>query len=211
MLNSSVLSRSIVCSYFSVCSRCYYRPESINSSGSRLRSGYSSSLDRSALHLETGDQIAMSNLFGEEAANNGGVFDCEEDVYRVATSSRGPTGQLPLTAEDLLARPSGDVFGWTQDVGMGWNPAELRRPGILILSTQGGIRLPDGPPLALGYHTGHCEVGLLMQAAAEELRRAVAFLSQVTAQILATVGRKGRRACSTVFRIVTTRRSSCGA
>jgi len=112
----------------------------------------------------------MSNLSGEGAANNGGVFDSEEDVYRVATSSRGPTGQLPLTAEDLLARPSGDVFGWTQDVGMGWNPAELRRPGILILSTQGGIRLPDGQPLALGYHTGHFEVGLLMQAAAEELR-----------------------------------------
>lgn len=112
----------------------------------------------------------MANATGEGAVNNGGVFDCEEDVYRVATSSLGPTGQLPLTAEDLLARPSGDVFGWTQDVGMGWNPAELRRPGILILSTQGGIRLPDGQPLALGYHTGHFEVGLLMQAAAEELR-----------------------------------------
>ena len=41
---------------------------------------------------------------------------------------------------------------------------------MLILSTQGGIREPDGSPLALGYHTGHWEVGLLVQAAAEELR-----------------------------------------
>src|SRR3954469_18198339 len=101
------------------------------------------------------------------------VFDSDEgneDVYRIVTSARGPGGQLPLTAEDLLERPSGDLFGWTQDVGMGWSPAELRRPEILILSTQGGIRLPDGRPLALGYHTGHYEVGLLMQAAAEELR-----------------------------------------
>src|SRR3954470_2110202 len=101
------------------------------------------------------------------------IFDSGEedgDVYRIVTSARGPMGQLPLTAEDLLERPSGDLFGWTQDVGMGWSPAELRRPEILILSTQGGIRLPDGRPLALGYHTGHFEVGLLMQAAAEELR-----------------------------------------
>src|SRR5205085_10084920 len=37
--------------------------------------------------------------------------------------------------------------------------------------TQGGIRAPDGRPIALGYHTGHWEVGLLMQAAAHELRR----------------------------------------
>jgi putative YjhG/YagF family dehydratase len=86
------------------------------------------------------------------------------------SSRPGPAGSLPVTEEDLLERPSGDLFGWTQNVGMGWNPAELRRPEVLILSTQGGIRLPDGRPLALGYHTGHFEVGLLMQAAAEELR-----------------------------------------
>ena len=55
--------------------------------------------------------------------------------------------------------------------GMGWKPGELRRPEFLILSTQGGLRAPDGTPVALGYHTGHWEVGLLMQAAAEELRR----------------------------------------
>ncbi len=92
-------------------------------------------------------------------------------LFSVITQQRGPTGSLPLTASDLLDRPSGDIFGWTQDVGMGWEPAKLGQPEVLILSTQGGIRLPDGTPLALGYHTGHWEVGLLMQAAAEELRR----------------------------------------
>ena len=55
---------------------------------------------------------------------------------------------------------------------MGWQPAELRRPEALILSTQGGVREPDGTPLALGYHTGHWEVGLLVRAAAETLRKA---------------------------------------
>jgi xylonate dehydratase len=89
------------------------------------------------------------------------------DLFSIITKQNGPAGQLPLTPSDLLDRPSGDLFGWTQDVGMGWNPSHLGRPEVLILSTQGGIRLPDGTPLALGYHTGHWEVGLLMQAAAE--------------------------------------------
>src|ERR1044071_5109400 len=108
---------------------------------------------------------------GRWESSPGTVFDSDgENVCRVVTASPGPRGQLPITAEDLLGRPRGDIFGWTQDAGMGWNPAQLRRPEVLILSTQGGIRLPDGTPLALGYHTGHYEVGLLMQAAAEELR-----------------------------------------
>ena len=54
---------------------------------------------------------------------------------------------------------------------MGWEPARSPRPDILILSTQGGLRAPDGTPIALGYHTGHWEVGLLVQEAAEELKR----------------------------------------
>jgi putative YjhG/YagF family dehydratase len=89
----------------------------------------------------------------------------------VQTVGAGPAGSLPLTPEMLLDRPSGDLFGWTQNAGMGWNPRELGRPQYLILSTQGGIRAPDGQPVALGYHTGHWEVGLLMEAAAGELRR----------------------------------------
>src|SRR5437879_10727392 len=91
-------------------------------------------------------------------------------LYALRASAPGPAGRLPLTEELLRHAPSGDLFGWTQDVGMGWNPAELGRPEFLILSTQGGIRAPDGTPIALGYHTGHWEVGLLMQAAADELR-----------------------------------------
>jgi xylonate dehydratase len=87
----------------------------------------------------------------------------------VQTAGPGPGGRLPLTAEMLLERPSGDIFGWTQNAGMGWDPRELGRPQYLMLSTQGGIRAADGRPIALGYHTGHWEIGLLLQAAAEEL------------------------------------------
>jgi putative YjhG/YagF family dehydratase len=94
----------------------------------------------------------------------------DETLYRVTSAQPGPPGSLPLTASDLVDRPSGDVFGWSQNVGMGWTPADLRRPEVLVLSTLGGMRNADGTPLALGYHTGHWEVGLLVQAAAEEIR-----------------------------------------
>src|SRR5213594_3841112 len=93
------------------------------------------------------------------------------DVYQVQTKAKGPSGSLPLTEELLLTRPSGDIFGLSQNAGMGWDPRELGRKEFLILSTQGGLRAPDGKPVALGYHTGHWEISLLVQAAAEELRR----------------------------------------
>ncbi len=91
-------------------------------------------------------------------------------IYDLETHSPGPEGSLPLTPEMLLNLPSGDVFAWSHNAGMGWAPGELNRREFLILSTQGGIRAPDGSPIALGYHTGHWEVGLLMQAAAEEFK-----------------------------------------
>jgi len=93
------------------------------------------------------------------------------DVYQILTKAPGPAGSLPLTAEMLRDRPSGDIFGLTQNAGMGWDPSEAGRKPFLILSTQGGVRAPDGKPVALGYHTGHWEIGLLVEAAAKELKR----------------------------------------
>ena len=99
------------------------------------------------------------------------LFPENPEIYRIRTRAPGPEGSLPLDADLLLNRPSGDLFGMTQNVGMGWNPEEVGRKQYLILSTQGGVRAPDGKPIALGYHTGHWEIGLLVQAAAEEFRR----------------------------------------
>ena len=84
----------------------------------------------------------------------------------VPARAPGPVGSLPLTPEMLRTRPSGDLFGWTQNAGMGWNPAAIGGREFLILSTHGGVRAPDGTPIALGYHTGHWEVGLLVETAA---------------------------------------------
>src|SRR5688572_22530615 len=99
------------------------------------------------------------------------VLASDERIYQVRSKAPGPEGRLPLTPEMLLERPSGDLFGLTQNVGMGWNPDEAGRKPVLILSTQGGLRAPDGKPVALGYHTGHWEIGSLAEAAAHELRR----------------------------------------
>ena len=99
----------------------------------------------------------------------GEIVSSESTVWEIQTAGPGPQGSLPLTAEMLLDRPSGDIFGMTQNAGMGWDPRELGRPQYLMLSTQGGIRAADGRPIALGYHTGHWEIGLLMQAAAQEI------------------------------------------
>jgi putative YjhG/YagF family dehydratase len=70
----------------------------------------------------------------------------------------------------LLTQPSGNLFGLSQDAGMGWEPQRLLDPEFLILSTHGGVRAADGTPIALGFHTGHWEVGLLVSEAARELR-----------------------------------------
>lgn len=93
------------------------------------------------------------------------------DIFEIHTTAPGPSGSLPLTAEMLLNLPSGDIFGLSQNAGMGWEPSEVGRKQFLILSTQGGLRAPDGSPVALGYHTGHWEISLLVEAAARELRR----------------------------------------
>src|SRR5450631_2246603 len=103
------------------------------------------------------------------------ILDSNDDsgngsLYDVPSKARGPQGSVPVTPEMLLHRPSGDLFGWAQNAGMGWDPALLGGKEFLILSTHGGIRAADGTPVALGYHTGHWEVALLMDAAAKELK-----------------------------------------
>src|SRR6266850_4425725 len=108
--------------------------------------------------------------------NSTGLFDGDvPELFDIRTRVRGPEGSLPLTPQMLRERPSGDLFGWSQNAGMGWNPAALGGREFLMLSTHGGIRAPDGTPVALGYHTGHWEVGLLLEAAAHVFKAAGAI------------------------------------
>lgn len=94
-----------------------------------------------------------------------------DDIYDIQTSAPGPQGSLPLTDDMLRHAPSGDLFGLSQNVGMGWQPSQLNGKQFLLLSTQGGLRQDDGSPIALGYHTGHWEIGILMKEAALEIAK----------------------------------------
>ena len=113
----------------------------------------------------------VSNREQDESLILSEILDSQDqNIFDVQTKASGPAGTVELTEEMLLNFPSGNLFAKSQNVGMGWNPAELEQKEFLILSTQGGIRAADGRPIALGYHTGHWEVGLLARAAAEEFK-----------------------------------------
>ena len=111
------------------------------------------------------------------------LFDSgDESLYSFDAITDGPEGRLPLDADRLASMSSGELFGWTQNVAMGLNPKRLGSSDFLVLSTMGGIRGPDGEPVALGYHTGHWELGLLVEAAARTLTElgATAFAGHVS-------------------------------
>tara|TARA_Y100001934_G_scaffold274845_1_gene368070 strand:- start:73 stop:2106 length:2034 start_codon:yes stop_codon:yes gene_type:complete len=117
----------------------------------------------------------VNEMTNEDAASNqlANLLESDTpgaDLMNVRTKAPGPGGALPLTDEILRTWSSGDLFGLTQNAGMGWNPEDLLRPQYLVLSTQGGMRAEDGSPIALGYHTGHWEVGLLVQAASRTIK-----------------------------------------
>ncbi len=93
------------------------------------------------------------------------------ELYETArTRAPARTGKLPLTHEILSRWPSGDLFGLSHNVAMGWSPEAVLRDQVLLISTQGGLRADDGTPVALGYHTGHWELPLLVRQAAHTLR-----------------------------------------
>ncbi len=98
------------------------------------------------------------------------IYGGAELLKTTRTRGQGREGKLPLDADMLLDEASGNLFAMTQNVAMGWHPEEVNREQYVILSTQGGLRDEDGAPVALGYHTGHWEIGLLARAAAETLR-----------------------------------------
>jgi len=98
------------------------------------------------------------------------IYGGAELLATTRTRGQGRDGKLPLDADMLLDEASGNLFAMTQNVAMGWHPEEVNREQYLIVSTQGGLRAEDGAPVALGYHTGHWEIGLLAREAAETLR-----------------------------------------
>jgi len=98
------------------------------------------------------------------------IYGGAELMPTTRTRGRGREGMLPLDEDMLLNEASGNLFAMTQNVAMGWHPEEVNREQYVIVSTKGGLRAEDGRPLALGYHTGHWEISLLVKEAAETIR-----------------------------------------
>ena len=55
----------------------------------------------------------------------------DETIFEIKTTAPGAQGELPLTEEMLLNRPSGDIFGLSQNAGMG-NTSTMRGTRRLI-------------------------------------------------------------------------------
>jgi hypothetical protein len=131
------------------------------------------------------------------------------EISAVATHAPGPSGFLPITPEMLLNQPSGNLFGLSQNVGMGWDPARLLGPEILILSTHGGLvpRTAALSLLAFTLATGRSALSSLKQPA--NLKFWMPFPSPEPALTPATAARKAPRACLTLLPFATTPLSSC--
>ena len=48
------------------------------------------------------------------------ILDSKDDgIYDITTNAAGPQGGLPLTENLLADSPSGDIFGMSENAGMG--------------------------------------------------------------------------------------------
>jgi len=122
--------------------------------------------------LSANTMHANNDKTTSEAAGNAELLDAgDPSLFDVTTHGPGPRGRLPLTGEMLRQRPSGDAFGMTEDAGQGFPPERLAGPQYVMLSNLGGLRADDGSVVALGYHTGHFELGLALREAAEQIRQ----------------------------------------
>jgi putative YjhG/YagF family dehydratase len=92
-----------------------------------------------------------------------------DDIYNQPTSASGPGGSLPLTADEMRTWSSGDIFGLTQDSGMGMTPALMKQDQVMVLTTMGGLKFADGRPAAYGLHTGHWQIDSMVLSLCERL------------------------------------------
>ncbi len=106
---------------------------------------------------------------------NQAIYGGADLLPTTRTRGQGTEGSLPISEDMLLHEASGNLFAMTQNVAMGWHPEEVNREQYIILSTKGGLRAEDGSPLALGYHTGHWEIGELVREAAQTIRQQAAI------------------------------------
>ncbi|MBH59989.1 MAG: YjhG/YagF family D-xylonate dehydratase [Dehalococcoidia bacterium] len=99
-----------------------------------------------------------------------GESKLNDNSWDFLTHAEGPKGKIEFTHEQLISEPSGNLFAQSQNTGMGWDPKKLWGTQFMILSTLGGMRSDDGEPIALGHHTGHFELGMLIETVANQIK-----------------------------------------
>ena len=74
------------------------------------------------------------------------IYGGAELLPTTRTRGQGREGKLPFDEDMLLNEASGNLFGMTQNVAMGWHPEEVNREQYVIVSTKGGLRGEDRQP-----------------------------------------------------------------
>ena len=46
-------------------------------------------------------------------------------LFEIRTKARGPEGRVPINEDLLRHAPSGNLFAFSQNAGMGWNPSGI--------------------------------------------------------------------------------------
>lgn len=94
------------------------------------------------------------------------------NIYDIKTVGPPPEGELQVTAEMMqtdYAR-SGDFYSLSMMAGQGWPVRDLHLARFLVLSSFGGLPSEgNGPPTALGYHSGHDHLHLLVGATSKTI------------------------------------------
>ena len=82
----------------------------------------------------------MTSSFSQ---HNDIIYGGTDTVSATRLVGDSPGGRLPLTGDMLLNEPSGNLFGLTQNVGMGWDPAH-GYPKVKSPFRRGKIRRSGG-------------------------------------------------------------------
>lgn len=135
----------------------------------------------------------------------------DEAFYAVITHAAGPQGALPLTPQMLMESPSGNLFGMTQNAGMGWDANKLTGKEVLIIGTRGGSAPETDARSRWATTPGTGRSACRCRRRRRRSPATAGSRSPPSSAIRATVARRARTACSTPCRTATTRRSCFAA
>ena len=98
------------------------------------------------------------------------MFTPQDDAFYAVITHAAGRRRAAADPADADGIPSGNLFGMTQNAGMGWDANKLTGKEVLIIGTRRHPRRGRTPGRA-GLPHRHWEIGMQMQAAAKEITR----------------------------------------